>query len=303
MQKIILSTLLSSLLLTGSLMANTDVNSSTEKSVKEVNQGATKIATKKAKDNQVSLVKEALSSLELSTKALKNLEENKKDEAKKNIELALGKLEVILASKKVPKLLPIENRLVVKNFIGGVKEVDSALKEVKKLIDDGKIQEAGELLITLQSELDITTVNLPLATYPDALKLTSKYIVEDKIEEAKNTLKLALSTFANVETIIPIPLINSMELVAVASKKAKDNKDLALKYLSSAHDELNKAEKLGYISSSNTTYKELHTLIEGVEKEVKGPNKAEKLFNNLGEKLKEFKEKIFSSSDSNKSKK
>jgi hypothetical protein len=297
MQKIIISTLLSSLLLTGSLMAKSD----TELSSKEVNKNATEMATKKVNDTKVVLIKEALSSLEISAKALKNLEDNKKDEAKKNIELALGKLEVILASKKVPKLLPIENRLIVKNFVGGAKEVDIALEEVKKLIENGKVQEAGELLISLQSELDISTISLPLATYPDALKLASKYLVEGKIEEAKDTLKLALSTFANVQTIIPIPLINTIELVAVASSKAKENKELALKYLSSAHDELDKAEKLGYLSKSTTTYKELHLLIKNVEKEVNGPNKAEKLFNELGEKLKEFKSKIFSS-DKNSSK-
>jgi hypothetical protein len=298
MNKIIVSTLLSSLLLTGSLMAQ----SNTELTSKEVNKNATELATKKVQDNKVELIKEALSSLEISSKALQNLEENNKDEAKKNIELALGKLEVILTSKEVPKLLPIENRLVVKNFVGGAKEVDIALKEVKRLIDNGRVQEAGELLISLQSELDITTISLPLATYPDALKLASKYLVENKIDEAKNVLKLALSTFANVEMVIPIPLINTVELVSVASTKAKENKSLALKYLTSAHDELDKAEKLGYISKSTTTYKELHTLINGVEKEVKGPNKAEKLFNELGEKLKEFKSKIFSS-DTHESKK
>jgi len=302
MQKIILSTLLSSLLLTGSLMAKSDVNSSSEKSVKEINQGATIVATKKAKDNQVTLIKEALSSLDLSAKALQNLEANKKDEAKKNIELALGKLEAILASKKVPELLPIENRMVIKNFVGTAKDVDIALKEVKELMNNGKIQEAGELLISLQSELDITTINLPLATYPDALKLASKYLLDNNIKEAKDTLKLALSTFAKVETIVPLPIVNSIELINIASKKAKENKDLALKYLSSASDELDKAEKLGYISSSATTYKALHSLIEGIEKEVKGSNKAEKLFNDLAEKLKEFKEKILSSDDTNKSK-
>jgi ribonuclease HII len=168
---------------------------------------------------------------------------------------------------------------------------------VKTLLSKGHVQEAGELLISLQSELDITTVNLPLATYPDALKLASKYIMENKIKEAKNVLKLALTTFANVQTIVPIPLVNTLELVSVASTKAKENKDLALKYLTSAHDELEKAEKLGYISKSTTTYKQLHALIEGVEKEVNGPNKAEKLFNELGDKLKEFKAKIFSSDD------
>jgi len=298
MKKIIFSTLLSSLLLTGTIVADTN----TSLSSKELSKKATQQETKKIKDNKVKLIEEALGSLNLSAKALKNLEENKKDDAKKNLELALGKLEVILTSKNVPKVLPIENKMLIKSFVGSSKEVESALKMVKTLLSEGKVQEAGELLVTLQDEVDIRTVSLPLATYPDALKLVSKYILEDKIAEATATLKLALSTFVTEQKIVPLPLVNALKLVSVASNEAKENKELALTYLASAHDELTKAEKLGYLSKSSTTYKELQQLLTGLEKEIKGPNKAEKLFNEAVEKLKEFKSKILSS-DSNESKK
>jgi len=291
MKRTLLSTLVASLLLTSFTVAD----SNTTLTSKEVSANATKNATKKANNNKVELIKEALSSLELSAKALKELNKNKVDDAKKSIELALGKLESILAAKDTPKLLPIENRIVIKNFIGGANDVTAALKSVEELMDKGKIQEAGELLYSLQSEIDMTVISLPLATYPDALKLASKYIIEKNPEKAKEILTLALSTFSEVEQIIPIPLINTVDLVAIASDIAKENKEQALKHLALANDELNKAEKLGYVSKSTTTYKQLHELIENVEKEVKGPNKAEKLFKELGEKLKEFKEKILSS--------
>ena len=291
MKKTLLSTLVASLLLTS--FASADTNKTLTS--KEVSAKATQNAAKKADDNKVQLVKEALTSLNLSAKALKELNEKKVDDAKKSIELALGKLESILAAKDTPKLLPIENRMVIKNFVGSADDVEVALKTVKKLMDDGKIQEAGELLYSLQSEIDITVVSLPLISYPDALKLASKYIIEKKPEKAKEVLKLALSTFTEVEQIIPIPLINTVDLVAIASEIAKHNKEQALKHLALASEELDKAEKLGYVSKSATTYKQLHDLIKNVEKEVKGPNKAEKLFKELGEKLKEFKEKILSS--------
>ena len=138
-------------------------------------------------------------------------------------------------------------------------------------------------------------LSLPLVSYPDALKLASKYIIEKKPNKAKEVLKLALSTFTELEQIIPIPLITTLDLVAIASDIAKENKEQALKHLALANDELNKAEKLGYISKSETTYKQLHQLIKNVEKEVNGPNKAEKLFKELSEKLKDFKEEILSS--------
>lgn len=296
MKKTILSTLLSSLLLTTAIYAQSDLSS------KEVSKQATLKATSEAKHNQVNLVQEALNSLELTAKALQNLENKESDKAKKNIELALGKLEAILASEKTPKLLPIENQMVIKNFAGTAKDVEEALNLVNKLLKEGKVQEAGELLITLQSELDMTVISLPLASYPDALKLASKYLLENQPERAKEVLKLALSTFAKVEQVIPIPLINTLELTATASHIAKSNKEQALKHLTMASDELDKAEKLGYVSRSTTTYKQLHELISKIEKEVKGPNKAEALFKEFGEKLAEFKSKIFSDKEDNRSK-
>ena len=291
MKRTLLSILTSSLLLTA--MATADTNASL--SSKEVSDKATKTATQEAKNGKVKLVEEALTSLKLSAKALSALNNNKTEEAKKDIELALGKLEGILAVKDSPKLLPIENRMVVKNFIGTAKDVEVALDEVKSMLSKGNVQEAGELLYSLQSEIDLTVISLPLVSYPDALKLASKYIIEEKPAKAKEVLKLALSTFTEVQQIMPIPLINTVELVAISSEIAKEDKDQALKHLAMASDELDKAEKLGYVSKSTTTYKQLHELIKNVEKEVKGPNKAEKLFKELSEKLKEFKEKVLSS--------
>ncbi len=288
MKKTLLSTLVASLLLSNFAIANTNLSS------KEVSKNALKTATEDAKSHQVKLVKEALNSLELSAKAVKALDENKSDEAKKDIELALGKLEGILSVKNTPKLLPIENRVVVKNFIGTADDVKKALSEVKRLLTVGKVQEAGELLISLQSELDITVINLPLVSYPDALKLASKYLIENKPQKAKEVLVLALNTFTEIEQVIPIPLINSLNLVLVATDIAKSDKEQALKHLTMASDELKKAQELGYVSKSTATYKEIQDLIEKTEKEVKGPNKAEKLFKELADKLKEFKSKILS---------
>ena len=290
MKKTLLSALVSTLLLSSLATADEHKNLTSQ----EVSAKATQTATQKAKDNKVKLVQEALESLKLSAKAVDELNKNKVEEAKKSLELALGKLESILASEHTPKLLPIENQIVIKNFVGTSDDVKKALAKVKTLLGLGKVQEAGELLISLQSEIDITTVSLPLASYPDALKLASKYLIEKHPAKAKHVLEIALNTFAQDEQIIPIPLINALELVAVASKIAKDDKEQALKHLALAKDDLKKAELLGYVSSSTTTYKQLDELIEKTEKEVKGPNKAEKLFKELVDKLKDFKEKILS---------
>ena len=300
MQKILLSTLISSLLLTTSIFADSNTTQSIKGS-SDKNITSNSNVMVKAKSHQAKLVNEALKSLALSTKALQEINNNKNDEAKKDINLALGQLDALLALKEVPKLLPIENQMVVKNFKGTSKDIDLALKEVKKLLTDGHVQEARILLDTLQSEIDLTTIALPLGSYPDALKLASKYMLDEKPEKAKEVLKLALSTFSEVKEIVPIPLIQTTELINMASGIAQKDKDKALNYLLDASDELDKSEKLGYLQKSTSTYKELHELIEGVKKEIKGENKSENLFKELSKKLKAFKKEISSGGENNKS--
>jgi len=182
----------------------------------------------------------------------------------------------------------------VQEFVGSAKDVDLALKNVKSLLDDGKVQEARALMLPLVSEIDITVVSLPLVSYPDALKLAAKYIHDNKPDKAKEVLYIALSTFTEVTQVVPIPLLESTDLIAAASRVAKKDKERAIKYLDGASDALDVAEKLGYVSKSETTYKVLHEEIKKVQKEIRGKNEAEKLFDELKAKLKEFKEKMFS---------
>jgi tetratricopeptide (TPR) repeat protein len=287
MKNLILSTLTATLLLSSSLLGVESQASSSSVTKKAIQK-----ATHDAKESK--LIKEALNSLKLASSALVKLQKNKSAEAKKDIELALGKLESTLVAKDAPKLLPIDQRVVVKNYVGSVDDIEKALKQVGKLLREKRVQEAQTLLSTLQSEIEVTVVNLPLVTYPDALKLASKFIIEDKPQKAQEVLKVALNSFSEVVEIVPLPIINALKLIDVAKAVSKDDKSEALKYLSSANDELKKAELLGYISESATTYKELHKLIDSVKEEIKGKNKAEKMFENLGKKLNEFKSKIFS---------
>ncbi|SFV65261.1 hypothetical protein MNB_SV-3-97 [hydrothermal vent metagenome] len=294
MKKIILSTLVASLLITG---VNAKETAPKDATVKEVNKIALNNAKSDAKSHQKDLVKEAVNSLKDAHDAFVALD--KKDEAlaTKKLESALGKLEVILASEKVPSLLPIDSIVKVYEYLGTSKDIESTLAAVSTLLSKNKVQEARELMLPMQSEIDITTISLPLASYPDALKLAAKYVHSHEIDKAKEVLGIALSTFTSVTEVIPIPLLKATDLIAASSAIAKEDKTRALAYLDAASESLKVAHDLGYVSKSTTTYKVLQEQIEAVQKEIKGPNKAEKLFETLKASLKEFKEKVFSSKD------
>jgi len=292
MKKLLLSAITASLLLSTAGIAKEQA--AKDATVGQVSQIAIKNAKEDAQNSQTKLVQEAIESLKYAQSAVIDLEHKDTKKATEDLEKAIGKLEVILAAKDAPKLLPINNVIRVQEFVGTASDVEKAVKTVKGLIEDGKIQEARALMIPLVSEIDITTVSLPLASYPDALKLAAKYVHDNKPEKAKEVLYIALSTFSEVTEIVPIPLLESTDLIAAASRIAKEDKERALKYLDAASDALDVAEKLGYVSESETTYKMLHEKIKAVQKEIKGKNKAEKLFESLAEKLKEFKSKIVS---------
>ncbi len=290
MKKLLLSAVLASLLTTTGLYASSEI-----KTVKQVNKGAVAHGTQDALASQKKLIKEAIDSLTYTNKALIALNKNDKKSAKADIEKALGKLEVILSAKDAPKLLPIDSAVSMVEFVGTKDDVERTVDVVKDLLDDNKVQVARVLLNSLQSEIDVTVVSLPLVTYPDALKLAAKYIHDNELEKAKSVLEVALSTFDKTTTVIPLPLLKAADLINVSAALSKNGKkEEALKYLDAAEEQLDTAEALGYVSHSSNTYKSLHEVIKQVRKEIKGKNKAEKLFDDLKAKLKDFKEKVFS---------
>jgi len=290
MKNILLSTLLSSLLLSNALYAKSEI-----KTVNEVSKSAVKKGTQDALANQAKLIQEAINSLQYTHEALVALDKKDKATAKKKIEKALGKLEVILAAKDAPKFLPIDSSVSMVEYIGTKDDVKKSVNAVKDLLSENKIQLARTLLNTLQSEIDIKITSLPLLTYPDALKLAVKYLHDNKIIKAKSVLEVALSTFDTTVTVVPLPLLKATDLINVSASLSKNGKkEEALTYLKAAEDELDVAQALGYVSHSDTTYKTLHKALKDVKKEIKGKNKAEKLFDELKHKLKDFKDKVFS---------
>jgi len=288
MKKVLVSLTAAALLCTTSVMAATSA---------EISKNAVRSAKSEANDKQLKVVKEAVEAVLLTKTVLSDLEKKDLKNAKKDLESAIGKLEVILAHKNALLMLPIDSIVTATEYTGDLKSIKTDLELVNDLLDDGKVQEARRLLNRLQSEIDIVTISLPLVSYPQALKLAAKYLQDDKIKEAKDILKMALGTLIQNEVVIPLPLLKAEALVDAASKIAKSDKDQALKHIESAKNELKIAEALGYTSSSDTTYKILNDSIEKVEKEIKGKNRAEKLFEELIDKLKEFKEKAIQNID------
>jgi len=296
MKKILLSSVAALVLMSNGLTA-AETGSKTQTSQEATSQNIKNAAVRhakasaKAQKEDVKIVKEAVEAVALTQQTLIQLSKNKKDEAIKTLEKAIGKMEVVLSHPNAPALLPLDASVVVSEFTGSAYDVENAVITSIALMQNRRIQDARVIVQTLKDEIDLITINMPLASYPSALKLAAKFLHEGKVAEAEHVLAAALNTFVEVDLVTPLGIVEAQELIAAASKVAKTDKTLALAHLEAAKAALKKAEALGYTSTSDTTFKMLNDAINKIEKEIRGKNEAAKLFDELIAKLKEFKEK------------
>jgi YfdX protein len=198
------------------------------------------------------LMADAIGAISETRGALKKLDDGKKQEALAALERATGKLDIILARDPTLKLAPAEVSAVTVELQGGVDVVRQLRKQAVDLIGQGRVQEARRLLKNLASETVVTVANIPLATYPAAIKEAVKLIDDNKIDAAKRALQTALNTQVLTETIIPLPVINAQESLrlaeTLAEKKDRTKEDSAnlTAYLEKARGQLELAHALGY---------------------------------------------------------
>ncbi|OQX49912.1 MAG: hypothetical protein B5M46_02855 [Epsilonproteobacteria bacterium 4484_20] len=194
-----------SVLTCGLLLGTTAVQAQTDK--KEL---VRSVVQERAKQHKTA-PKDIIAGMQNTFAALKAMQANKKDEAKKALEAATKSFDAALKADPSLDLIPIDERFQSYIFMGS---------------------------------------------------------------EAMNSLVL-------VKVIIPTPLLAAQDLITEASRMDKQKKEEVGKLLSIAKEELKRAELLGYVSRHEADYKLLNDDIEKIEKEIKGKNAVEKLYETL----------------------
>ena len=220
---------------------------------------------KKIINNAVIAVKET-------EKALKALEKDKKNEALAALEVATGKLEIVLARAPELALAPVHFDVLTHDMYAGPDTIKRVIKKASDYLEAGEIQKSRKLISNLGSEIVHRYTNLPLATYPAAIKKITPLIDKGKIKEAKIALRAILRTLVVTEEIIPLPKIRAERLLKKA-EEIIENKKMAIKdnkvlsdLLKDARNQLEIAELLGY--GTNKSYQDIYEQIDEIEKKV-----------------------------------
>lgn len=249
---------------------------------------------KKAAEKRQQLMKDAVAALEETQNAMRALDEGKKDEALAALERVTGKLDLIIAREPALALAPVRVATIIRDLYSNAETVNATIKEAKKYLGDGKAQQARWLLNDLASEAEIQVTNIPLTSYPAAIKAVAPLIDADKTAEAKTALETALNTLIIESYVFPLPKIRAEAMLAEAEKLAEkgdrnadENKKLNDLMESSRH-ELQLGEVLGY--GDKNDYKPLYTQLDEIQKKTEGGKSGKGFFDKIKESLASLKE-------------
>jgi hypothetical protein len=252
---------------------------------------------KEAAERRKAMFEEASSALAETTAALKALDEGEIDEALDALARSTGKLEILLARAPDLALAPVDVRHTTYDVYATVDEIRSARDEVEDLLEDGKVQEARALLSGLASEHVISVRNIPLATYPDAIKAVTPLIDKGEIEEAKLALRKVLNTLVVTKHVISLPVVRAEHMLSAAEKlvhkegRSEEETEAIGILLQGARGQLELAEALGY--GDKDDFKTFRDQIAELERKIAANESTEGVFGRLRETLDELRTSFF----------
>jgi hypothetical protein len=235
---------------------------------------------------QSTLNPDAMAAIDDTRKAVDAIASSDKEKAMSAIEDATGKINILLARNPATALLPVNVTVEVIDVAPlNDEEVKRLIAAAEAAVTLHDFPASRVLLYNLTSELRVRTFNLPLATYPDALKQAARLLDTGKNSDASGILQAALNTLAVVDHVTPIPLILAQAAVGTAQKLQQSDKATAHALLIAANNQLKRCEELGYIASDSPEYKSLNKEISDLQKQLKGTGNTTSLFERLKEDI------------------
>lgn len=247
-------------------------------------------------ENRSALVAEAVAAIDNVQSALSNLEKKDKEAALADLEAGTGKLEILMARDPNLAFVPIDASVKTVDLVADLETIKMIKEAVREAIEDNYFQTVREEAANLASELQITTVEMPLATFPTAMKLAASMIERDSVDEAKIALYTAMNTLVVKEERIPLPILRAQAMIDQAKSddaSDEDKKKEVLQLLDNAEYQLTLAEELGY-GKRDKEYAELNKAIKELKKSVKDDGDSQGLFDSLKTKLSNFRKRIAS---------
>jgi hypothetical protein len=244
-------------------------------------------------EKRATLLRDAQSALEETRMALAALDRGDSKAALAALASASGKLDLVVSRDPHLALAPVSVDTVVYDLYATPDAVKTVVKQVRGDLSDDRIQQARRELQYLASEADVNVTELPVASYPAAIKAVAPLIDQGRLDEAKAALSAALDSLIIDTLVVPLPRVRAEALLGEAqqltskSNRTQADQDKARSLIAAARNEVQLAEALGY--GSKADYKPLYSEMDDLQKAAQSGNAGTGLFERVRQSLKGFK--------------
>jgi hypothetical protein len=241
---------------------------------------------------RVSLLADAVLAVDATRNALTALDKGDKKAALAALERASGKLDLVVSRDPNLGFAPVDVSTTILDLYATPDTVKAAVKDAKDELSSNRVQQARHLMSDLASEADTRVTEIPLATYPAAIKAVAPLIDAGKTEEAKGALEAALNTLVIETVIIPLPgiraqaLLHQAEQIANKNNRSQDDNQRARQFIEATRTELQLAQVLGY--GSKEDYKPLYAQLDDVQKKTENGRPGKDIFAKIQQSLRNF---------------
>ena len=222
---------------------------------------------------QDDIIAEAVNALDETKRAVEALANGDDAAALAALETATGKLELILARRPELALAPVDATIEAVELVADTPALRDVTTAAEVSFISGRYQVARTLLRDFASETVVRVANLPMATYPDAIKEAARLVDAGKVDEGAFVLRVALGTLAVTETVYPHPLIDAEVHLDAARKLAEsadhsdEQNDRLAAALEAARLSIERAEAFGY--GTDDDFRDLYDAIREIERKTK----------------------------------
>jgi hypothetical protein len=244
-------------------------------------------------EKRATLLKDAQSALEQTQNALTALSRGDKNGALAALEQATGKLDLVVSRDPKLALAPVDVTVSLLDLYATPDTVKAVIKQAKDDLSNGQVQQTRHLVSGLASEADIHVIEIPLATYPAAIKAVAPLIDAGKTQEAKGALEAALNTLVIEIYVMPLPSLRAEAMLQVADELAAKNnrkpedKQTVQSLIAAARTQIQLAETLGYGTKDN--YRPLYVQLDDLQKKTESGQSGKGLFARIEQSIKNFK--------------
>ena len=221
------------------------------------------------------------------------LQGNNPKEAMAAIERATGKVDILLARQPAAALVMSQLEVQIIDAAPPDREgIKKLAKAAEKAVGDKEYPTARVELAGMISEIRIRTYNVPLATYPMALKAAARLLDQQKPQEAQALLGAALDTLVVVDRVIPLPLVVARAAIDRAEQLHNQDRGGARMLLAVAKAELERTKELGY-AGNDPEYAAMDKQLADLDAQLKGKEDPSGAIARLKDKLTAFYKRLY----------